>query len=51
MTPDELREMFGGHWSAHPKYPVTDWQYDVANDDTRLGYWEWVLAKIEQEES
>jgi hypothetical protein len=22
-------------------YPVKDWQYEVANGDTRAGYWEW----------
>jgi len=31
-------------------YPVSDWQYDVANGDTKLGYHEWVLHKIEAEE-
>ena len=29
-------------WSEDPDYPVADWKYEVANDDTRLGYWEWV---------
>lgn len=28
-----------------PRYPVADWQYEVANDDTLLGYREWVEAK------
>ena len=29
-------------WGADSRWTVTDWQYDVANGDTRLGYWEWV---------
>lgn len=29
-------------WSEDPEHPVADWKYEVANDDTRLGYWEWV---------
>ena len=29
-------------WDSDPDYPVSEWQYEVANDDTRLGYWEWV---------
>lgn len=29
-------------WDADPEYPVADWQFEVANDDTRLGYREWV---------
>lgn len=32
------------------KYPIEDWKYEVANDDTSLGYAAWVLAKIEAEE-
>jgi hypothetical protein len=23
-------------------YPFSDWQYEVVNGDTILGYWEWV---------
>ena len=34
-------------WDEDPNYPVADWQYDVSNDDTRLGYWEWVDAQLE----
>lgn len=29
-------------WSEHPIYRVQDWKHEVMNDDTRLGYWEWV---------
>lgn len=44
-TADEFREELGGHWGKHPDHPVEDWQYEVANGDTRLGYWEWVAAR------
>ena len=30
------------HWDEDEKYPVKDWQYEVANDYTRIGYLEWV---------
>jgi len=42
-----------GYWEQHDGFPVLDWQFEVANADTRLGYWEWVSNKIitEQEES
>ena len=30
------------YWAEHPKFPLKDWQYSVANNDTRVGYWEWV---------
>lgn len=31
----------------HPNYPKSDWRYEVANDDTLLGYWEWVAMRLE----
>ena len=31
------------------KYPMSDWRYEVANEDTVLGYREWLDNKIEQE--
>lgn len=35
-------------WSSDPDFPVSDWQYEVANGDTRIGYWEWVKIKKEE---
>lgn len=32
-------------WDEYPDYPLEDWKYEVANNDTRLGYWEWIEAK------
>lgn len=29
-------------WAAAEDYPVEQWQHEVAEDDTRLGYWDWV---------
>ena len=34
----------GDGWSEDPEYPIADWEAEVANDDTRLGYWAWVAA-------
>jgi len=35
-------EEHGGYWGVgDPQYPIEDWQYAVANGDTRRGYWEW----------
>lgn len=28
-------------------WPVSDWQYDVAGGDTKLGYQEWLQHQIE----
>jgi hypothetical protein len=34
-------------WNEHKDFPLEDWQYEVANGDTRLGYWEWAIAQAE----
>jgi hypothetical protein len=36
------------HWIDDEEFPSSDWREEVANDDTRLGYTEWVLAQREQ---
>lgn len=30
------------HWKNDPEYTPDDWRAEVVNDDTRLGYKEWV---------
>ena len=45
MDANNLRDRYG-HWGVHPDFPRADWQYEVANGDTRLGYWEWVASKL-----
>ena len=35
------------HWVEDADWPVVDWQYDVANGDTRLGYADWVEYNTE----
>lgn len=47
MKADMLMEISGGYWAEHPKYPVSDWQYEVANGDTRHGYWQWVENQMQ----
>lgn len=37
-----------GYWDEYETYPVADWQYEVANGDTRSGYWDWVKRKIDE---
>lgn len=34
-------------WAEIPGHPVTDWQAEVANCDTRRGYHDWVQARKE----
>ena len=39
-----------GHWYSDHRFPVEDWQAEVANDETRLGYWAWVENRIDMAE-
>ena len=42
-----LLKEFGEYWGpGHPDYTLDDWKYEVANNDTRKGYWEWVLKQL-----
>lgn len=29
-------------WGEDKEFPVDEWQDEVANGDTRMGYWAWV---------
>jgi hypothetical protein len=40
-----------GYWGDHPEHPVSDWKYEVANDDTREGYWQWVAGRLEPDDT
>ena len=52
MTPEalDLADEHDGIWGEHPEHSLSDWRYEVENNDTRLGYWDWVLSAIEQAE-
>ena len=44
---DEISADFGGYWEGnHPDHPVDAWRHEIINNDTRMGYWEWVAARI-----
>lgn len=45
----ELADQFGGYWGKHPTHTVESWQYEVANNDTRQSYWEWVAEQVADE--
>jgi len=34
-------------WIEHRDHPIKDWKEAVANDSTRLGYWDWVDSMVE----
>lgn len=42
----EIKREAESHWDEHPDHPVEDWKSEVANDDTRQSYKEWVAARL-----
>ena len=45
---DPQNPLHGGPTDDHPEHPHDDWVYEVQNGDTRLGYWAWVVSKLEE---
>ena len=46
----DMAERFGGFWGEHPQHEVGAWAEEIASEDTRLGYWEWVASRIDSGE-
>lgn len=40
-------EYLDSHWEPIEGASLEDWKYEVANDDTRLGYHDWARNKLE----
>ena len=38
-----------GYWTSHPDHPIEDWRSEIANDNTRQGYWEWAFQREEED--
>jgi hypothetical protein len=43
VTTEQPRDE-GGYWDAHPL--LEDWKYEVANDDTRQSFREWLEERF-----
>ncbi|MGH1461262.1 MAG: hypothetical protein ACRBB6_04420 [Neptuniibacter sp.] len=41
---NDLQALIYAFEDEHPGYPRCDWKLEVANNDTVLGYWEWVMS-------
>jgi hypothetical protein len=50
LSMDQLMATFGP-WGEHPNWPRADWQREVANGDTQRGYWDYVAARLEEEQA
>ncbi len=35
----------------HPDHPKSDWRHEVIDNDTFLGYWDWLALRIEEAEA
>ena len=48
----KFTEKHGGYWDGeHPRSSLEDWRREVANGDTRLGYWDWAWQREEMGET
>lgn len=47
MDACELSKQYGYH-GEHGEHPRADWKAEVASNDTQLGYWEWLEARLEE---
>ena len=46
---EAMARKHGGWWREHPAWPLAKWCDEVVNDETRMGYWAWVVARIAEE--
>lgn len=54
LSAQELADKYAGPngaWGEHPDFCRKDWQTEVGNDDTLLGYWDWVVAQLDQQDA
>lgn len=51
LSAEELDDKYNPDGNGeHPRFQRADWRAAVANDETLVGYWQWVEYQIEQEE-
>jgi hypothetical protein len=36
-----------GSWGQDERFPRADWQYEVSEGETNLGYWDWLLQQYD----
>jgi hypothetical protein len=52
LTPELLVSRAGGSvWDEHHEHKRADWRQEVSEDNTILGYWEWVSHQVVAEDS
>lgn len=49
LTPEQLDNKYNPEgYGEHPEFPRKDWVEEVANENTLVGYWQWLAWAIEQ---
>lgn len=51
MDSSRFRQKYGleaDYWGQDDEHSVSDWQAEISDNETRLGYWDWVEAQREQ---
>lgn len=43
---DQLVKTYGS-WGEHPRFCRANWRAEVADNQTNLGYWDWILQQEE----
>lgn len=52
LTADQLADKYSPNGDGeHPQHPRQDWCAEVAMGNTLRGYWDWVVAQIEESEA
>jgi len=46
LSADDLDVHYRSNGGEQPDYVRADWRYEVANEDTTVGYWDWVAHKL-----
>ena len=47
---DVMRQCGDDVWGECKQFPKGGWRYEVGNNDTVLGYWDWVVHQAEADE-
>lgn len=51
LSANEIKAKYAEDGEEHPVFYRVDWRNDVAMQYTILGYWQWLVEKIEGETS
>ncbi len=51
LTAEQLDDRYNPDGRGeHPDYPREEWRWEVGEENTLLGYWEWVVHMLESED-